>query len=103
MEVDRNADEGRITDVMEYVIMRELVEYDGLTLHKRVLEELERAIGVLPREMFDRLTSAKTLSDYEISPAYDAVKFQMRPAGLHDHYRKAFEELSKKRKAGKAE
>jgi hypothetical protein len=102
-EVDRDADEGRITDAIEYAIMRELIEYDGLRLHKQVLIELEKNVGAIPKEMFRRISGAEKLSDHEIPPAYDAIKLQRRPGGHHEYYRQRFLERTKAREKRKSQ
>jgi hypothetical protein len=102
-EVDRDVDEGRITDAIEYAIMRELIEYDGLKLHRQVLVELERTVGSIPKEMFYWLSGATTLSDYEVSPAYDAIKLHRSPGKHHDYYRREFSVRTKTREKRKTE
>ena len=90
-EVDEEAQTGRITAPAEFSIRHELIEYDGLRLHRQVLVELERFLGELPAEMLRWINrDVTTLARYELPFAYDAIKAQ--EGGPHGrHYREWFE------------
>ncbi len=90
-EVDAGAQSGRIPTGVEFSILHELIELDGLRLHRKVLEQINPAIGGIPREMVQWINpELKTLAGYELPLAYDWVKAQ--EAGGHGaHYRGWFE------------
>ena len=90
-EVDAGAQSGRITTGAEFSILHELIELDGLRLHRKVLEQIDCAIGGIPKEMLQWINpKLTTLASYELPLAYDWVKAQ--EAGGHGaHYRAWFE------------
>ena len=51
-EVDMAAVSGAITTESEFALRHELVEYDGLRLHREILQEIEKSLGKLPPEFF---------------------------------------------------
>jgi hypothetical protein len=90
-EITAPVRQGQLQDATKFAMLREAVEYDGLRLHRAVLEELERQLGELPSEMITWVSSTATnLAGYALPYAYDYFKAQA--AGGHtDHYRRLFE------------
>lgn len=81
---------GELTDETEFALLREMVEFDGLRLHRGVLVDLERAAGAIPPEMISWVSlNARTLAGYELPYAYDYLKAQAA-SGHTDHYRRLF-------------
>ena len=50
-EIDQRARTGAIRDAEMFALRHELIEYDGLRFHRKVLEDLEKSLGAIPREM----------------------------------------------------
>jgi len=89
-EVDWDIVHERITSADVYAIARELIEYDGLRLERRVLEELDHALGGLPLDFLAHYNpKATTLTDYQVPPAYDVIRHQAT-TGHRQHYREVF-------------
>ena len=91
-EVTRRVVRGELRDPTHFAMLRESVEYDGLRLHRQVLEELEQGTGLLPPEMVTWASSTATnLAGYTLPLAYDYFKAQ--EAGAHTaHYLRLFEQ-----------
>ena len=98
-EITSRVRRGELRDATEFALLRETVEYDGLRLHRRVLEDLERDTGPLPPEMITWASSTATnLAGYALPYAYDYLKAQQ--AGGHtDHYRRLFERHTEEARA----
>ncbi len=90
-EIDAAARSGALTSAREFGIRHELIELDGLRLHRRVLLELEAATSPLPPEMIAWIgPGLTTLATYEVPFAHDFIKAQ--EAGGHTaHYWKWFD------------
>lgn len=92
---------GEQKDATQFAMMREAIEYDGLRLHREVLQELERVVGELPSPMITLASSTATnLAGYALPMAYDY--FQAQAASGHtDHYRRLFEKHAAEARASK--
>jgi hypothetical protein len=83
---------GQLRDATQFALLREAVEYDGLRLHREVLEDLAREAGGLPAAMITCVSSTATnLAGYALPYAYDYFKAQAA-SGHTDHYRRLFEQ-----------
>jgi len=89
LAIDLAAGSGEIADAAEFGLLHELVEYDGLRLHRVVLEELDKTVGGIPREMLHWIGPDLTLSTYELPLAYDFIKMQ-KANGHTTHYHEWF-------------
>ena len=90
-EVDARARDGRIRDAIHFGLLHELVEYDGLRHHRKVLAELDKTVGGVPREMLTWLNPAlTTLASYELPYAFVYVEAQAK-SGHTAHYHRWFE------------
>ncbi|MEO8351565.1 MAG: hypothetical protein ABI680_07530 [Chthoniobacteraceae bacterium] len=90
-EIDAAARAGTLTSAREFGIRHELIELDGLRLHRRVLVELEAATDQLSVEMLDWISPGQTtLKTYEVPFAHDFIKAQ-ESGGHTAHYWKWFE------------
>jgi hypothetical protein len=79
--INREAREGKLSGPDEYGILRELVEFDGLRIHRQVLEELDAAAGPIPPgffngRMFPWAAKATKLSEYQVPSAYGIIRKQ---------------------------
>lgn len=102
--VDWQVYRGTMTNPAEFALWCEVIEYDGLRLHRRVLEELERAQAGMPEGMWNWLQPGVTdFGRYQIPLAYDFVAGQRQPGGLRDRYRQLYLHYleEKKRQEGK--
>lgn len=91
-EITQDVTRGRITDPLEFAILCELVEYDGYRLLRRVLEDLDHALDGIAPELLQWLSrGATTMAECQIPSAYDQIKSNKAPGGLHDRYRAVFE------------
>lgn len=89
-EIDSRARTGAINDPAEFGLLHELVEYDGLRLHRQVLSELDEAIGGIPKAMLDWINpSLTTLANYELPFAFAYMEAQAK-SGHTAHYQKWF-------------
>ncbi len=85
-EIDHGAAEASITSPIEFGLLHELVELDGLRMHRTVLEELNSKLGTVPAAMLHQFNpSADKLGDYQIPLAFDFVKSE-RSSGHTKHY-----------------
>ena len=93
---------GEQRDVTLFAMMREAVEYDGLRLHREVLQELENVVGELPPPMITWVSSTATnLAGYRLPYAYDYFRAQAA-SGHTDHYRRLFEQHAREAKESPA-
>lgn len=90
-EVAQRVRAGRLHDAVEFSLLREMIEYDGLHLHWLVLRELRQHLETVPPEMITWVSStAKTFAEYQPPFAYDYIKAQM--AGGHtEHFIRLFQ------------
>jgi len=89
-EVAERVRRGELNNPAEFGLLRELIEYDGLRLHRNVLLELEPAVETVPPEMITWASStAKRFADYQLPFAYDYIKAQAA-SGHTAHYLKLF-------------
>lgn len=90
-EIDERARNGKITTPVEFGLLHELIEYDGLRYHRFVLAELDVILdGGVPREMLTWVNPAlTTLASYELPLAFAFVEAQAK-SGHTDHYREWF-------------
>jgi urease beta subunit len=95
VEVDFAAAGGSITTPSEFALRHELVEYDGLRLHRTVLEEIEKSLGKLPPEFFF-LSDKKpaSVSEYRLPLVVDHIK-QQESTGHSAYYRQWFDKWKK--------
>lgn len=100
-EIDAAARNGSLTSAREFGVRHELIELDGLRLHRRVLIELEAAIATpLPAEMLSWIgPDVTTLATYEVPFAHDFIKAQ-ETGGHTAHYWKWFARQAPPRTAG---
>lgn len=88
--IDQRVINGEVTDPIHFGLLQELIEYDGLGLHRRVLEELQASSGEIPAAMFAWVTNgAKTFADYRVPLAADYIDAQAK-SGHTAHYHKWF-------------
>ncbi|MEA3213216.1 MAG: hypothetical protein QOE70_6273 [Chthoniobacter sp.] len=89
-EIDTRARTGAIDNPIEFGLLHELVEFDGLRYHRKVLVDLDRVLKGIPRPMLTWINPALTsLETYELPLAFTFVEAQAR-SGHTDHYRKWF-------------
>lgn len=90
-EVADRVRQGRLDHPHVFGLWREMIEYDGLRLHRDVLEDLKRVLGAVPPEMIAWVSStAKTYDEYRLPYAYDYLRAQ--EAGGHTaHFHRLFE------------
>jgi hypothetical protein len=88
---------GVVKDASEYAILRALIEMDGLRIHRRILGELDKTLGGVPKEMFQWIRpDALTLESYELPPAFDYIRAQQNSS-----YRASYEQLFRQAEAKK--
>ncbi len=89
-EVDLAAAGGTITTESEFALRHELIEYDGLRLHREMLKEIEAALGKLPPEFFF-FSNPKpaSVAEYKLPLVVDYVK-QMKGTGHTAFYYQRF-------------
>ena len=89
--VDERARNGTIKTQIEFGLLHELIEYDGLRYHRFVLAELDAVIdGGVPREMLTWINPKLTnLASYELPLAFEFVEAQAK-SGHTGHYHKWF-------------
>jgi len=99
-EVDMAAAGGEITTESEFALRHELVEYDGLRLHREMLKEIELALGKLPPEFF-YFSNPKpgSVAQYKLPLVMDYVK-QMKGTGHTAYY---YQWFHKHKQAAKAQ
>lgn len=89
-EVDARARDGRISDPIHFGLLHELVEYDGLRHHRRVLAELDKLVGGIPREMLLWINPEfTTFASYELPYAFTYIEAQAQ-SGHTAHYHRWF-------------
>jgi len=82
---------GELNNPAEFALLREIIEYDGLRLHRNILLELEPVLDTVPPEMITWVSStAKRFADYQLPFAYDYIKAQAA-SGHTAYYVKLFE------------
>ncbi len=85
-EVDMAAAGGSIITESEFALRHELVEYDGLRLHREMLKEIESALGKLPPGFFYFSNpKPKSVAEYQLPLVTDYVK-QMKASGHTAYY-----------------
>lgn len=90
-EVAHRVRRGELNNPAEFALLRESIEYDGLRLHREVLQELEAVVGTVPAQMITWVSStAKSFAEYQLPFAYDYLKAQAA-SGNTAHYFKLFE------------
>lgn len=74
-EVDQAVPAGKITTESEFALRHELIEYDGLRLHRELLEEIEQKLGKLPPAFFFYSDGKlATVAEYRLPLVSDYVK-----------------------------
>jgi hypothetical protein len=89
-EVANRVRRGDLNDPDVFVLWREMIEYDGLRLHRKVLAELEPVLGTVPPEMIAWVVTAKSFAEYELPFAYDYLTAQWGTDHT-THYLRLFE------------
>lgn len=90
-EVAQRVRTGRLDCAVEFSLLREMIEFDGLRLHWWVLRELQQHLDPVPPEMITWVSStAKTFAEYQPPFAYDYIKAQMA-SGHTDHFMRLFQ------------
>ena len=88
--IDQRVISGEVTDPVHFGLLQELIEYDGLHLHRKVLEELHASSGEIPAAMFEWVASgAKTFAEYRVPLCADYIDAQAK-SGHTAHYHKWF-------------
>lgn len=92
--INLEARNGKLSGADEYGILRELVEFDGLRIHRQVLEDLEAATGPIPpgffgERMFPWAAKAKKLAEYQVPSAYVLIRNQNQ-SGHRDYYKRHY-------------
>lgn len=88
-DLETEVHNGIVKDASEYAILRALIEMDGLKIHRQILEEIDKSIGGVPKEMFQWIyPGATTLAGYQIPPAFDYIRAQQ-----NSPYRAGYEQL----------
>jgi hypothetical protein len=89
------------TDAAEYAILHMLIEMESLHLHRKVLADLDKALGGVPPVMFQRYEpGAKTFADYELPTAYDYIKCR-KGTTYRQNYENWFKEHVQKKDGAK--
>ncbi len=82
---------GELNNAAAFGLLHELIEYDGLRLHRKVLLELQPVLEIVPPNMITWVsTTAKSFAEYQLPFVYDYVKAQAT-SGHTAHYLKLFE------------
>jgi hypothetical protein len=90
LEIDQRARNGTIESAEVFALRHELIEYDGLRYHRKVLSELDNSIGGIPREMLTWINpQLTTFEGYSLPLVHDYLESQHR-SGHTDHYRRYF-------------
>jgi len=88
--IDADAFSGRIKNAREFGFWHEMVELDGLRLHRKVLVELDRAVGGISPAMLHWINpKLNSLQDYEVPLTYEYMQ-SMDTSGHMQHYRDWF-------------
>jgi len=89
--VDTAAASGEITTESEFALRHELIEYDGLRLHRAILAELEEKLGKLPPDFFFRSNpKPDSVAEYRLPLVMDYLT-QMKASGHTAYYYQWFE------------
>jgi hypothetical protein len=89
-EIDTRARTGAIDNPIEFGLMHELIEYDGLRYHRKVLVDLDHVLKGIPRPMLTWIDPGLTgLETYELPRAFAFVEAQAK-SGHTEHYRRWF-------------
>jgi hypothetical protein len=96
IEIEEDVMSGEITDAGEFAMRVALVEYDGLTLHRNVIADLQRTCGPLPAGLLSWIDpESRDVAKHELPGAFDAISYQ-RVANTNDtQYRAMFSEIVK--------
>jgi len=90
IEIDQRVRTGAIVNAEVFALRHELIEYDGLRYHRKVLAELDKPTGGIPPEMLTWIDPGlTTLDSYSLPLAHDYLESQNK-GGHTDHYRKHF-------------
>lgn len=91
-EHDRAVEHGEITTKTEFALRQELVEYDGLRLHREMLLEIERHLGTIPPEFFFLSNDPKpdSAAKYQLPTVIEHLK-NMNASGHTASYFEWFE------------
>jgi len=90
-EVDMAVAAGEITTKTEFALRQELVEYDGLRLHREMLVEIENHLGKIPSEFFFTVNpKPESVAKYQLPLVMDFLK-QMQASGHTAYYYQWFE------------
>jgi hypothetical protein len=90
-EVDMAVVSGEITTKTEFALRQELIEYDGLRLHREILLEIENQLGKLPPEFFFvSHPKPESVARYQLPLVMDFLK-QMSASGHTAFYYQWFE------------
>jgi hypothetical protein len=94
-EVDLAVVAGEITTKTEFALRHELLEYDGLRLHREMLVEIENHLGKIPSEFFF-VSNPKpdTVAKYQLPLVMDFLK-EMNASGHTASYYQWFETQKK--------
>jgi len=94
-EVDLAVVAGEITTKTEFALRHELLEYDGLRLHREILVEIETHLGKIPSEFFF-VSNPKpdTVAKYQLPLVMDFLK-EMNASGHTASYYQWFENQKK--------
>ena len=88
--IDRRVIDGEITDPIHFGLLQELIEYDGLGLHERVLRELHAQTGDIPEAMFVWVTPITGgFANYHLPRVLDYIDAQAK-SGHTAHYHQWF-------------
>lgn len=94
-EVAQRVRTGELNDPIEFSLLREMIENDGLRLHHDVLRDLARRLETVPPAMITWISgNTKTYDEYRPPFAYDYLKAQRR-SGHTAHYIRLFEKHRK--------
>jgi len=82
-EIDMAVVAREITTKTEFALRHELVEYDGLRLHREILIEIEKHLGKVPPEFFFMAGSPKpdSVAKYQLPLVMDFLK-DMKAKGM---------------------
>lgn len=90
-EVANRVRRGELNDAAVFALMREMIEYDSIRLHYKVLLDINPLLDPVPPEMITCLSStARNFAEYDVPYAYDYIKAQ-QASGHTAHYLKLFE------------
>ena len=101
--VDEGARTGEIASPGEFALWHEVIEQDGLKLHRDVLVELDPVVDGLPKEVFSWIApGVANLADYRLAPIHDSLRSQ-QASGHFAFYKKWYwKQLGKEEPPGEA-